>query len=61
MSTQNQKHTVKVSEQAYQALNEVAEQRYGNEDAITWSGLIYELCREQGQADLSEKTDLVDN
>lgn len=61
MPSENQKHTVKVSEETYQALHEVADQRYGNEDAITWSGLIYELCREQGRADVSEKTDLVNN
>lgn len=47
MSTKNQKRTVKISEQTHQALSDIAEQRYGNEDAITWSGLIYELCREQ--------------
>jgi hypothetical protein len=73
MTTKNQERTLKVSEKTYQALSDIAEQRYGNEAAITWSGLIYELCREKWQCKknsrdeiseqpgLSDKTDLLDN
>lgn len=55
MSTKNQKHTVKLSTKAYKALSEVADNRFGNEDAITWSGLVYLLCQESQRNEAEER------
>lgn len=44
--SENQKRTIKVSEETYQAMDDIAELRFGNRNAVTWSGLILDLCRE---------------
>lgn len=47
MKSRNQQRTIKISEESYQALRETAARRHGNANAVTWSGLVFELCREE--------------